>query len=321
MEYFSSRAYIPEIYLANSFEDVEATVDFNHAGEESIAIHHELKQDENTKFRAMADILDYDELRQDYAKLLVVYQLSKLAASKATLQSQLKKALEFIFKILSLVEFGAIILLDEHTGPCSKIVQFCDSYNGRRDIILSPSVFKKVYDTKLKLILTDTAHDLLMNNESKYTQDNVKTIICIPVLSRQKVLGIVYLSSSQPCSAVSKKDLSLLDAICNHIAIAVENSKIKAACLETNKIRDNFSRYLSPALVEKIGENQQALGKKGTKMKATVMYVNIIDFSSFRAKNADEDVENTLNAYFGIVSNYASITFSRFICRIICAGG
>ena len=300
MDYYENRACIPDIFLANSFEDVEASVDFN-AAEENIAIHHEIEREENATFKAIVDISDMEELRQDYAKLLVVYQLAKLAGSKAPLQMHLKKGIDYIFKILPYIDCGAIILLDQQTGPCSKIVQFRNQYDGRRDLRLSPAIFKKVYDTKRKLITTDTPHDVQLNEASKSVQDTAKTMICVPLVSHQNVLGILYVASSRSINSVSKKELSLVDAICNQIAIAVENAKIKTDSLESNKIRDNLSRYLSPALVQKISKNTEDIGKKGTEANATVMYVNIIDFSAFRERNSDEEIENTLNAYFDIV--------------------
>lgn len=300
MDYYENRGCIPEIYLANSFEDVEASVDFN-AAEENIAIHHELEREENTTFKAIADIIDIEELRQDYAKLLVVYQLAKLAGSKAPLQMHLKKGIEYIFKILPYIDIGAIILLDQQTGPCSKIVQFRSHYDGRRDLKLSPAIFKKVYETKRKLITTDTPQDVQSNDAPKSMHDAAKTMICVPLVSHQNVLGILYVASSRSINVVSKKELALVDAICNQIAIAVENARIKTESLESNKIRDNLSRYLSPALVQKISQNTDDIGKKGTKANATVMYVNIIDFSAFRGRNSDEEIENTLNAYFDIV--------------------
>src|SRR5206468_2807038 len=61
---------------------------------------------------------------------------------------------------------------------------------------------------------------------------NLRSIIAAPLLLRDAALGVVYLDSRLAKGIFTRDDVSVLGAICNHVAIAFETSRIANVELE-----------------------------------------------------------------------------------------
>ncbi len=66
---------------------------------------------------------------------------------------------------------------------------------------------------------------------------------------------------------------------------------------ERKQIRDAFSLYLSPALVEKAVANPKLLKLGGENRELTVMFTDIRDFSSYSEKQSPEDLTHFINNF------------------------
>ena len=66
---------------------------------------------------------------------------------------------------------------------------------------------------------------------------------------------------------------------------------------ERKQIRDAFSLYLSPALVEKAVANPKLLKLGGENRELTVMFTDIRDFSSYSEKQSPEDLTQFINNF------------------------
>jgi len=66
---------------------------------------------------------------------------------------------------------------------------------------------------------------------------------------------------------------------------------------ERKQIRDAFSLYLSPALVQKAVDNPQLLKLGGDNRELTIMFTDIRDFSSYSEKQSPEDLTQFINNF------------------------
>ena len=297
MEYYQNRKSIPTKYLENAFEDFDGNVHVNFGTMSADKMINSDLPEVKSIFKPAHNFNNREELREDCEKLSLVYNLATF--SSKSLESHLKRALDCIFEILPCIDNGAIVLIDSKTGPSAKLVKFRNADDIGGDIILNHSIFSRVYETKTKII--STGMDTLGNDASNILIKGPSSVICIPLISHQKVHGIAYLSLQMTTELLSEKEASLLDAICNQMAVSIENSKVRNETMQVSKLRKQIGRYLSPALALKISNPEEILSKRVSRKTATILYVNIIDFSSFREKNTDSEIENCLNAYFEIV--------------------
>jgi Nif-specific regulatory protein len=123
---------------------------------------------------------------------------------------------------------GALLLAG--TGPGFKVRTARDA--GGRDLsaegLFSRSLPEKALQTGRAVLLRDTS-----TAESGHeTPDSViasglRSVACIPLPGPDRVSGILYLDSSRPAEAFSQADLSLLECLAVHSALAIERAQMR----------------------------------------------------------------------------------------------
>ncbi|KAI8607547.1 hypothetical protein BC830DRAFT_1175211, partial [Chytriomyces sp. MP71] len=81
--------------------------------EESVSISAEI-QDEDIDFRPLSEVTDPNALKEDYEKLRLAYELSKISLTN-DITPLLAKSLDLMFDILP-IDRGVVLLVDETTG-------------------------------------------------------------------------------------------------------------------------------------------------------------------------------------------------------------
>jgi adenylate cyclase len=126
----------------------------------------------------------------------------------------------------------------------------------------------------------------------------IHSALCVPLLVQNEVLGVIHLSSSSTAGAYEEKDLALLRAIAQPAGLAVANARLLRKVEEDAHQRAELSRFLSPALVEKVVQNELNVHKQGDKVQATVLFSDIRGFTTISEGAAPEAVVSMLNEYF-----------------------
>jgi adenylate cyclase len=90
----------------------------------------------------------------------------------------------------------------------------------------------------------------------------------------------------------------VITAICNQLAIAIENSILMKEYEQNAKVQEYLSRFLPPHVVKKLKNPSELLKREGCIMKGTVIFVDIRGFTNMSEKSTPEDVVFLLNDYF-----------------------
>ncbi|MBD2128120.1 trifunctional serine/threonine-protein kinase/ATP-binding protein/sensor histidine kinase [Microcoleus sp. ZQ-A2] len=127
--------------------------------------------------------------------------------------------------------------------------------------LLSAAIVHYVIRTKENLVLNDAVH------AGKFTQDayiltkKPKSILCIPLLDRTKLSGILYLENNLTTDAFTKDRVELLKLLSAQVAISIENAQ-----LYTNL--QDFNENLEQLVQQRTAELSQALNDlKATQTK------------------------------------------------------
>ena len=82
------------------------------------------------------------------------------------------------------------------------------------------------------------------------------------------------------------------------------------------KLKNIFSRYLAPEVIEKVLELSEEDYLQGTRREVTVLFVDINSFTSFAEDHSSTEVVDLLNQYFSLITeetfNYAG-TIDKFL--------
>ena len=103
-------------------------------------------------------------------------------------------------------------------------------------------------------------------------------------------------------SSFSRKDLSIVTAISNHTAIAIENSILMSEYEQNAKLKEHLSRFLAPHLVKNMSNPSQIIRKGGRQLVGSVIFVDIRGFTNLSEKSTPVEVVHLLNDYFERVS-------------------
>lgn len=155
--------------------------------DDKIAIKAEIEE-ENVDFKKAADITDISVLRDDYEKLRLAYELSKVALT-VDLSVHLEKALDLIFEILP-VDRGVVLLVDQNTGTlATHQVKLRSSDDEGKEILLSSTILKRVYETRKVLVTMDASQDKSLQAAASVMRGQMRTVICLPLVGHNKVLS------------------------------------------------------------------------------------------------------------------------------------
>src|ERR1044071_5484270 len=122
--------------------------------------------------------------------------------------------------------------------------------------------------------------------------------MCAPLLSRDEVLGVIYVDSQEAGKILRADDLDLLNAVAAQTSIAVDNAKAHERLLLEELARAKYRRFTPPHVIESILNNPNALNLGGTNSCVTVLFSDVRGFTSMSERLEPQTVVQMLNEYF-----------------------
>lgn len=138
-----------------------------------------------------------------------------------------------------------------------------------------------VFWKRQPLLIEDMHKDFRFSREGKKMDDSFASLISAPLISGNKVLGILRMDSSQPQS-YSQEDLRLLDVVAGIAAVALENSFLYKRVSDL-AIRDGLTMlYVQKYFKERLSEEVER--HKKTKEPFSVIFMDIDNFKDYNDK-------------------------------------
>jgi class 3 adenylate cyclase len=120
----------------------------------------------------------------------------------------------------------------------------------------------------------------------------------LPLVYQDEVKGALALGYKKSGHFYSREDIDLLNTLANNGAVAIENARLVDRIKKEEIMRTNLSRYLSPQIVDDIVNKDVEVNLGGNRKVVTVMFVDIIGFTSLSERLEPEEVVSILNEYF-----------------------
>jgi predicted ATPase/signal transduction histidine kinase len=118
--------------------------------------------------------------------------------------------------------------------------------------LLSAAIVHYVIRTKENLVLNDAVHAGQFIQDAYILTKKPKSILCIPLLDRAKLSGILYLENNLTTDAFTKDRVELLKLLSAQVAISIENAQ-----LYTNL--QHFNENLEQLVQQRTAQLSQAL--------------------------------------------------------------
>jgi phosphoserine phosphatase RsbU/P len=108
---------------------------------------------------------------------------------------------------------------------------------------ISSGVRDRVLKASESILVLDTSNDEAFRERKSIVEQNTRTLMAVPLQTRDKTIGLIYVDSPSLVREFTKDDLSLLTVMANVAAIRIEQSRFA----EIEKARQIMDRDLEQA--------------------------------------------------------------------------
>jgi adenylate cyclase len=233
-------------------------------------------------------------------KLMTLYQIGKVINSELELPVLMDKIIDQALKVMR-ADRGCVMLKDDASGElvlCAYRAMKAQEIEGRGAPTPSRSIVQDVVRSMQPVLTSDALLDERFDSSQSIQMYNIRSAMCVPLTDKErKLTGILYVDNLAQSNAFHPEDLKLLSAFADQAAIAVENAKLYLQVQKEIQRRTNLSRYLSPAVVDKIIHSDQAVAPGGEKRDVSILFADIRNFTPLAESLPSHEVVDLLNQF------------------------
>lgn len=131
--------------------------------------------------------------------------------------------LGFVFDVVP-AERGAVLLCD-HPDEFTSTAAWDRVRGPGHPVRVSRTVVQRVLKDRVGLVVRDVAGSDAMRQVKTLTELKVSSLLCVPLLVAQRVLGVIYLDSTNPLSEFDENHLQVMTAVAGIASLAFDNVK------------------------------------------------------------------------------------------------
>ena len=167
----------------------------------------------------------------------------------------------------------------------------------------------------------ELVNDVTQDPRYMLNEDYCHALICVPIFTKDRVLGVANISNSKPIGYTSQ-DLKLFTAIVTQASSAIENAILHENKLGEERIKSNLERYLSPQVAQAVIGATGAVSLTTSKRKIAMLFSDIRNFTTKCEELEPEQLVAYLNEYFtqmvDVIFNHNG-TVNKFVGDMIVA--
>ena len=189
--------------------------------EEKGAVDHD---DTTTKLKAEdLTLFDQDRPLTHFKNMELLYKISITLMGSLNVPEIFQNIIDYVFDLLKRIDRAAVLLVDDKTDQLEQITARSKYDRDAKTISgYSQTIVDKVIEEGKPIVVQDTGQD-----EMAYLSDSmhqIRSVMCVPLISKSRVRGVIYVDSLDEAHGFRKEDLYLLTAFSSSAAIALENA-------------------------------------------------------------------------------------------------
>ena len=167
-------------------------------------------------------------------QLGALYDMIAALNSETDPDALLESILDMALRVVE-AERGMILLRDEKNGEFSvRLSRNLEEETASDAESFSRSIVSKAGAGESILAL-DAGNDDRFRDLKSVSLFKIRSLMCVPLKSRGKIVGTVYLDSRRKGKLFTKDDLGFVEAFANHAALALENARTRARLEAENR--------------------------------------------------------------------------------------
>jgi len=158
----------------------------------------------------------------------LVYKVSNVLMQSLNMKEVMERILHYILELLKRIDRGVVILIDQESGEPSDVISIVKATKDDCKEAYSRTIVERVIKERTPVSMLDTLEEKEINLSDSIRVSGIRSIMCVPLISRAKVMGVIYVDSVNKPHGFRKEDLDLLTALSSPAAVAIENSLLYA---------------------------------------------------------------------------------------------
>src|SRR5256712_344027 len=175
---------------------------------------------------------------------------------------------------------GFIVLVDPLTGTMSVPMSGGDAdLEKSRQFLGSRTVIEQVVRTGQAVVSTDATLDDRFKGQQSVILQNLRSIIAVPLVTKGKVIGAVYVDNPFRAAIFEEKDKEVLQAISDLAAVAIHTARQYE---HSELLRELFERYVNKQVTDYVLERSVpgTVFLPGERREVTMLNSDIAGFST-----------------------------------------
>ena len=166
------------------------------------------------------------ELEQQIARLSLFHEVGKAVASTIDLHQVLETIMEKISDFLQ-PDTWLLLLLDEKSNELHYEIAIGAGTDNLKDVQvkLGEGIGGWVAEHGEAVLIEDVRTEPRFSLENEIWAPGARSIVCVPVKGRERVLGVIELVNSSRNEHFGEKDIPVLANLADYAAIALENAR------------------------------------------------------------------------------------------------
>jgi adenylate cyclase len=147
-------------------------------------------------------------------------------------------------------------------------------------------------------LLHDASTDARLTGDSVGMQA-VRSALAAPLIGEgRRTLGVLYVDNLRDANAFNEADLDFLVAYAGLAAAAMEREQSMERLREATRVRENFERYFTPQLADRIANQRGNAVLGGDRRRVIVLFSDIRGFTEVAEALPPDQMAAQLNEYF-----------------------
>ncbi len=227
----------------------------------------------------------------------LLYEIARDLSSSLDLEVVLEKVMDRVITLMKAAR-GFIVLVDPVDGSLSvQIARGEADPEKARQFLGSKTVIDKVVETGQAIVSTDASLDDRFKGHQSVILQNLRSIIAVPLVTKGKVIGAVYVDNPFRASIFEETDKEFLQAISDLAAIAIDNARQYE---RSEFLRQLFEAHVNKQVTDYVltrsGKSLRFL--PGERREVTMLNSDIAGFSTLSQTMDAEELVGFLNDYF-----------------------
>jgi len=240
---------------------------------------------------------DAQQLRLDYERLRITWELTRDIGLERDLDRLLDKILLALFKFTR-ADRGVILLREDDGTMQPRAARRRDGSDA--PIQISSTILNHVISERAGVLTHDASMDFAASKGKSMILNRISSAMVVPLLheNEKEVLGVLWLDS-ESLAQFQPKDLEVITSVAGQAAMFIENTILAKKVEQEIVLRDRFARLVAPNVAEQMMSGKLEV-KKGGQLVQELSVFNS-DIRGFTAMSEGTDAEvivEMLNEYF-----------------------